>query len=262
MYSAEAVADLLQGQNEIQPKYEALMLHYSQRNYRTSRSREFATQGFTRRLMTLKRCIENVFRALPPDFNGIPGKEALEDAEISLQAFLFNVFGCLDNLAWIWIEEKHLTRQDGQPLPNNWVGLGQKYTTVRASFTQAFREYLGTRDDWFSHLENYRNALAHRIPPYIPPYCVDPANQSRYQELNTLILQDALAGDSAAKEQHQAEQDSLKFFRPYMGHSFEENAPIGIVHQQMLIDFLTIEEFAWKMREQLDQLNPSSTIST
>jgi hypothetical protein len=254
MYTPEAIAELQRDFAGVEQKYHALLLHYAQRQYRTVRGKEFATQGFLRRLGTLKRCIQNVFQYLPPEFKGIPDADTLADTTIALQAFLFNIFGCLDNLAWIWVEEKDLRKPDGKPLPWNWVGLGSKYTTVRRSFTQEFRDYLATRKDWFSHLENYRNALAHRIPVYIPPHCVDPTNRARYDELENLISIEVLAGNAQAEVQHRAEQESLKFFRPWMKHSFEENSPIGIIHQQMLIDFVTIEEFAWRIRDQLDQL--------
>lgn len=256
MYTAEAVAELEHEKGQIEQKYQALLLHYTQRQYRTERGREFATQGFSRRLGTLKRCIENVFQSLPPDLEGIPDAHRVTDATIVLQAFLFNVFGCLDNLTWVWVKETDLKRPNGQPLPFSWVGLGSKYQTVRNSFRPEFRDYLITRQEWFNHLEDYRNALAHRIPPYIPPYCVDPANRTRFLELDALIWNAQLADDHNAEEQHRTEQEALKFFRPWMGHSFIEDAPIGRVHEQMLIDFVTIEEFGWRMSNELDELPP------
>ena len=259
MYSAESISNLQQDFALIQPMYEALMPHYSKRQYRTGASREFAVQGFLRRMGTLKRCIENVFELLPVDFTGVPDKKTVDDSVIAVQAFIFNVFGCLDNLAWIWVEEKQVRKADGQKLPRNWVGFGSKHVTVRESFGEDFQNYLATRADWFSHLENYRNALAHRIPLYIPPYCVKPENEARYHELDQMIFADTLAANTAAKAQHEAEQDALKFFKPFMKHSFEENAPIMIVHAQMLADFLTVDEFAWKIRGQLDQIHTQST---
>jgi hypothetical protein len=40
---------------------------------------------------------------------------------------VFNAFGCLDNLAWIWVHEKELKGQDGNDLKAQWVGLGKSY---------------------------------------------------------------------------------------------------------------------------------------
>ena len=198
MYSAEAIANLRKQLALITPKYVELMIHYSRRSYRTSRSKEFATQGFLRRLGTLRRCIKNIFRYLPPELEGIPSEDDLADSSIALQAFVLNVFGCLDNLTWVWVEEMDLKKPDGSPLPRSWVGIGSKYTTVRKSFTPAFRDYLLERQNWFGHLEDYRNALAHRIPLYIPPYCVKPENQARHAELEEMVSRDVLAGDGLA----------------------------------------------------------------
>jgi hypothetical protein len=42
---------------------------------------------------------------------------------INIQAFVFNVFGSIDNLAWIWVQEKSLAKEDGSAIPSAWVGL-------------------------------------------------------------------------------------------------------------------------------------------
>jgi hypothetical protein len=68
---------------------------------------------------------------------------------ISIHAFVFNVFGALDNLAWIWVQEKGLTKEDGKPLPNEWVGIAPKNKQVRASFSKELNAHLNTIDQWF-----------------------------------------------------------------------------------------------------------------
>jgi hypothetical protein len=87
---------------------------------------------------------------------------------INIQAFVFNVFGSIDNLAWIWVREKGLAMDDGLPIPNAWVGLGKKNRFVRHSFSTEFQEFLKGLNDWFDHLDDFRHALAHRIPLYYP----------------------------------------------------------------------------------------------
>ena len=37
-----------------------------------------------------------------------------------------NVFGCPDNIAWIWVYEKGITNSDGTELEPKEVGLGKK----------------------------------------------------------------------------------------------------------------------------------------
>ena len=53
----------------------------------------------------------------------------------------------------------------------------------RESFSAEFQAYLQELDAWFGQLENFRHALAHRIPLYIPPYIIDPKNEQAYREL-------------------------------------------------------------------------------
>jgi hypothetical protein len=113
-----------------------------------------------------------VFSIVPPDRKGIPTASEISDLTINIQAFLVNIFGCIDNLGWIWAQEKGLTKEDGSALPNNWIGLGAKNKSVRESFSLSFQSYLKKIDPWFEGMVDFRHALAHRISPYIPPHTV------------------------------------------------------------------------------------------
>jgi hypothetical protein len=42
---------------------------------------------------------------------------------------------------------------------------------VRTSLSQEFQDYLKALEAW--HLADLRQALAHRIPLYIPPYVIE-----------------------------------------------------------------------------------------
>jgi hypothetical protein len=87
---------------KIQPKYADLLLAFSHRKYEAEAAAEYARHGFLRRLGTLVRCINNVFDLVPPDCEEVPDRNTLHDAQINIQAFYANTYGCLDNLAWIW----------------------------------------------------------------------------------------------------------------------------------------------------------------
>src|SRR5271154_4124473 len=186
-YSQQQVEQLTNELATIAQKYQGLLFSIHDRQYQTARSREFAMHGFMRRLGTLRRCIERVFHILPPGSDDIPSVAAREDATVAIQAFVFNVFGCLDNLASIWVEEKAVRKADGTRLSQGSIGFGVKYTRVRQSFSDQFRAYLASREDWFSYLDDFRHALAHRIPLYIPPHAVSPDNQAAYQALEQQI---------------------------------------------------------------------------
>ena len=223
-------------------------------NFNNPRAREYAMHGLARRLNTLSRCIENTFGILPPDSTDMPTREQLSDAAINIQAFIFNVFGSMDNLAWVWISEKALTKKDGSPIPNSWVGLGKDNTFVRGSLSAEFQTYLTGLDAWFGYLEDFRHALAHRIPLYIPPYIVSPANEAAYREHQEGMDAAMASGDYAEYDRLWDAQTALGAFRPWVTHSVgeQQGRPV-MLHAQLLADFATVEVVAQKMLAELSR---------
>jgi len=253
IFSQEDLEKLEKEYLAVSGKYQRLMEGYLARNYNNSRAQEYAKQGFSRRLKTLVRCIDKIFEILPPDRIELPTSEELSDAAINLQAFVTNVFGSTDNLAWIWVQEKSLAKNDGSPIPNSWVGLRAKNELVRDSFSPEFQEYLRGLNGWFDHLENFRHALAHRIPLYVPPYVISEDKEAAYRDLEDRKT-DALNRVALADyDRLSAEQDALGVFRPVMTHSFEEKAKPIVFHPQLLADFNTIEELGRKLLDELDR---------
>ncbi len=234
-------------------KCQRLMSSYVTRDYRNSRAQEFARQGFSRRLKTLVRCIDKIFEILPPDRIELPTSEQLSDAAINIQAFVINVFGCTDNLAWIWVREKRLRKNDGSPIPRSWVGLRKQNEYVRGTFSPKFQVYLEGLNGWFDNLENFRHALAHRIPLYIPPYVVPEDKLAAYRELGKQMTEAFNRQDIAEHERLSTEQEALATFMPYMTHSFEEEAKNVVFHAQLLADFNTIDELGKNLLEELDR---------
>ena len=249
MYLTEqALADLAAGYEAINGTHDALYERYLTRPYITERGKEFGQQGFTRRLGSLLRCIKNVYTLIPPGCEEAPDDDTRHDAELHVQAFVFHTFGAADNLAWIWVSEKNVTH-NGAPLSQGSIGIRKE--KVRASFSPEFRAYLDERKPWFEYLEGFRHALAHRIPLYIPPYIVTHANEAAYRELAQRMSQASAQFDFARYEQLKAERNALTAFRPWMQHSFIEQAHPMVFHVQMLADFNTIDEMAKKMLDEL-----------
>ena len=215
------------------------------------KSRKYATQGFLRRAKVLVHCIEGVFEKLPPDTNCIPSDNERLDATVYFQAFVFNVFGCLDNLAHIWVSEKGV-QDNGKPLADGKIGLGKKYKGVRNSLSTRIRDYLIELDPWFVYLEGFRHALAHRIPPYIPPYSVPPDREIEYKEIEARINEATISGNVDLVDQLKSKKMALVYFSPVATHSFEENAPRVCFHAQMLADFDTVEKIARMLFNEFD----------
>jgi len=133
-----------------------------------------------------------------------------------------------------------------------WVGLGKKNKAVRRSFSDGFQAYLSDLDNWFDNLENFRHALAHRIPLYVAPFVILQANEATYRDLEDRKSEAIARRDFADHDRLSAEQAALGVFWPSMTHSFEEKAHHVAFHAQMLADFNTIEEIGLKILEELD----------
>jgi hypothetical protein len=149
VYTAEHLQQLRDELKTLNRKYEELLTGFVGRSYSSAGAQEHASQGFARRVKILKRSIENVFAILPPERADVPVRDEVSDATINIHAFLFNVFGSLDNLAWVWVQERGVCTPKGKPVPHSQVGLGPKCEIVRASFSVEFRDYLAGMDRWF-----------------------------------------------------------------------------------------------------------------
>jgi hypothetical protein len=248
-FTEEALAQLAEGLGELDEKYLQIYEPYLTRAYVSDRGREFGQQGFARRLQSLKRCIERIYEILPPESEDHPDDDARHDAELIVQAFVFHIFGAADNLAWIWVCEKNIRRANGVELAESAVGIRKE--AVRRSFTDRFRALLDERADWFTYLESFRHSLAHRIPLYIPPYVVTHANEAAYHEFDVRMAQAAARGDFRERENLKWQQKELTSFRPWMQHSFVEEAHPMVFHVQMLADFNTVHEMALMLLDDL-----------
>ncbi len=252
-FTDENLQQLIREHGEIQGKYQGLSDRFLSRGYNDARAYEHVTQGFLRRLETLVRCIDNVFKNIPPDQTDVPGRDELLDGAIGIQAFIFNVFGSIDNLAWIWVLEKHLKKADGSEISQGSIGLAPKYKRVRRSLSTPFQDYLKGLDSWFEYLENYRHALAHRIPLYIPPYTVPRSNEKAYRDFEVKKGEAVKRADAVGYDSLSAEQMKLVAFTPLIKHSFFEGSDPFVFHPQMMADFNTVLELGEKLLEELDR---------
>lgn len=249
-FSEAQIAELYEGKGKANEAYSDLLLRFLVQAYKHERGSEHALHGFSRRLGTLNRAINLVFDILPPELETIPERDRVVDATIAIQSFVLNTFGCLDNLAWIWVYEKSVRNHNGTELDPQSVSLGSK--TVRATFSKKFNAYIDSRNDWFKGIKKLRDSLAHRIPLYIPPYIVTPEVVDDYNRLGRASEAALRAGQTKEYHRLQSEQDNLGRFRPWMTHSRTEQSASIVFHYQLLADFNTIDEFG---REMLKELN-------
>lgn len=256
IYTKENLAQLAEEHAAVREKRNRIMASYVQADFRNDRACEFATHGFPRRIRLLAHCIESIFEDLPPDTIQPPSNDVILDVTVYLQAFVFNVFGCIDNLALIWVREKGLTKENRAPFRNLEIGFfGAKYKPVLDSLSDEFSAYLKGLEPWFENLRNFRHALAHRIPPYIPPYYVPDDKLQEYEEIENRINEAVRQGEYDEADRLGDEQTILILFRPLATHSFSENANKMLFHPQMIYDFNTVEEIARKLLQELEEPN-------
>jgi hypothetical protein len=198
-------------------------------------------------LGTLRRALFNVFKIVPPGAVRVPTRDRLHDAQINIQACILNVYGCIDNLAWVWVYENGID----STIPRKHVGLRKINTKVRASLQPAFRGYLEERDDWMDYISDFRDALAHRIPLYIPPGGVPKSKLDEFKDHDRRMHEAIMRFDQAEHDRLEAEQSKLLMFQPMIIHSFVETRHLPPFHFQLLTDFLTIEELATKLLHEL-----------
>ncbi len=252
-FSDEQINELRKGYAGLEGKYRGLRDTYAFRQYKNAKAAEYATHGFLRRIQTIKRCIENVFLLCPPERTKKLSTNELSDLAINLQGFIFNLFGCIDNLAWIWVSEKNILGKKGKPLPVLEIGFSKKQTIVRNSLSAEFRAYLTELDEWFNYLENYRHALAHRIPPYVPPFLISKKEAKESEVLEQQKTEALRAHKFEEYDRLNAEQETLGKYAPVMGHSFFENESRQIVfHFQIITDWITVCQMAERFLGELD----------
>jgi hypothetical protein len=251
-FSAEDVINLNKAKDDAHQKFNVLRDKLAARTYKTLRGREYAFTGLIRRLDTMICAIDLVFDILPPEKEDIPSTDDTVPATMLIQSFVINVQGCLDNLAWIWVFETGLKDRDGKELQRRAVGLGDDgYWIVRKSFSKPFQKYLKLRKKWFKHVAEFRDSLAHRIPLYIMPFILSETNSKKYYRLEKEAFEAGLKGAYQAYDKLKAQQQKLGAYRPWMTHSPAEKAPAAVFHQQLLQDFLTIDECANRILEEL-----------
>jgi hypothetical protein len=241
-FTPEQLRTLEDGYYTVSHNYQNLLSLYTSFSNTHPRSSEYILHGFVRRLGTLQRCIQNVYSLYPPDRSDIPPRDTCLDLTINLQSFVFNVFGCLDNLAWIWVAEKQLKTVKGKPLTGNAIGFSRR--NIYESFSTEFQRYLDGLNGWFKGMEDYRHALAHRIPLYIPPFVVHPTKRELYNNFENLKNEALGLKDFSRYDELDSQQEKLGNFNPAMMHSYVEGTRPVVFHFQVLADWNTVAEIA------------------
>jgi hypothetical protein len=216
---------------------------------KNERAREFVAQGVCRRLHIIQGCIRNIFTIFPVERTELLDGDELADLEINLHAFLINIHGVPDNLAWAYLLERGIHQ-----LKPWQIGLFNKDT--KPHLPAAVLAYVNSDGNikWHGdYAKNYRDALAHRIPPYVARSVLTPEQVEKYRGLGEQIDVAAQAGEVERALALVEEQEACGSICLAFSHSFlDEKAcdPI-ILHGQLLVDARTVMEIISVMRQHL-----------
>jgi hypothetical protein len=105
---------------------------------------------------------------------------------------------------------------------------------------------------WYSeYSKNYRDALAHRIPLYVPPSVLSGADREKYLELEAQLqtLDLTKYENFEIYEDIIEQQKQLGRASPFFAHSVGEEGRPMFLHAQVLADYATTEEVVQRFCE-------------
>jgi len=257
MYTTKQIKDLKQG--FIDCMKAAYRLHVKGDEFLSRLSNEKAGElmlhGFLRRLATLQRCIENIYRLNPLEKIDMLTPDDRKDLEINLQAFVFNIFGALDNLALVTVHELEIKISSGR------VGFLKEEIDEMLSnvLSEGFRNYINSKElsEWKIYMRDFRHALGHRIPFYVPPSALNESEVRRHNEIEDELAKALEMFDIELYQKLANEQSSLGRNFPIITHSFSEGSKQVFFHSQVLADCNTVMEIATKFIDEFDAFKVS-----
>lgn len=156
--------------------------------------------GLLRRIYMLRHSA-NIFREIPKRGTKNPGVYLIMELNTTINAAYLNIRGILDNLAWALAH--HMTLKpnlsEGEKQHRSFVNLfSDGFLTAVAGKDDELGIRLRHKSTWGRDLSRRRDPAAHRIPMYVPPAAVSPAEAAEIQRQGAVALEKAKAGDRDA----------------------------------------------------------------
>lgn len=238
-YTPEALAQLARGFDEsLAQAREALFdIMRLGSTLKSQRAREYLHNGVGRRLRIIQRCVVKIYEICPLDRSDLFEEDELEDLNIYLHAFLLNVYGILDDLAWVVALE---TTQAEVKQRRDISLFGRE---VQKHLPQGTVDFLQSMKKWHdNYIKNFRDSLAHRIPAYVPPMRLTDEEAMRSQEIEKEMFESIKKHDFDRVEALKEEERKLGKLMPVYTHSFgdpDASDPVYL-HSQVIVDLKTV----------------------
>lgn len=139
---------------------------------------KYCRHGLGRRAGHIRKCLERFHEIFEYEIAGEEITERMRfEQEAFLYTFLIDISGGLDNLIKVVASEKGFALRKAEISFNRIEG--------RKLLPDSAADKYFTYDKWFAYLKDFRDSLAHRITPYIPPYVVDQNGIKSYESFYT-----------------------------------------------------------------------------
>jgi hypothetical protein len=250
-YTAEQIEEYERNKHEWLDRAGGLLTTALTYGFKVERAGEFARTGFCRRLGYLEHAIRRMDEVYPPNCTRA-SREQVKDAELILQAFVMNVFGAIDNLAWVWALERDLTGPKGQPLwPAEICFTGPRSRWMVATLTPPILTALDNAKEWFDQIGAYRHGVAHQVPIYIPRL-YSAADIASSEEIDVAINEAIAAGQKKELGPLLDKRHRLGDYGAYMALNGEHRAML--LHPQMVCDLATVVELGELIMSELPNI--------
>ena len=253
-YSPEQIDKIHQDFDRVTADLQALMFRGIEeaQGAQSDDARKYLRHGVGRRLSILKRSIEDIYEIFPPTREDRLSRDEVTSVQIFLHAFVINLSGVFDNWAWAFVHRHDLLAEVGGA-----INVGVFKRSTQQFLSVAMRTYLNKSaiSDWHEqYVKNYRDALAHRIPLYVPPAHWTEDDQANHDRLEAekarlIAAQDWDQLDVVWNEQDQIGAPCFVFMYEYAP---DENAQSVVLHPQILCDGLTVVDFGNKFYDSWD----------
>ena len=205
------------------------MMNTASQSFENKDALYFLKHGLGRRIILVNRALQGLFTSIPIDLDEIPEEDKLSDASIYLQALFTNIYGCLDNLAWIWVHNNQQNKKLAN-IKKQYVGLNPENMTLRQTLPEIFLKELEKFDDWIKYIKDVRDNLAHQIPLYLIPSVIHTEKVKDFQNLENIKLEALILEGIEAFEKIEAEQSAMSSYRPYWAKQSNKHTYTYLIH--------------------------------
>lgn len=243
-YSQKQITDFNEKYHEVLDDLREVMFRATSEGQRaeSEKVKEHLLYGVSRRLGVIRKAFENIFNLFPPDIASPLDQDALYDVQINMHAYMINLAGIFENFAWAFVEYHELLEDVGGK-----HGIGMFRRGTAKLLPEPISKYISDNDlySWHSvYLKSFRDALAHRIPLYIPPSTMTQEEGERFNEIESIKLDLVMAMNFSELEKVEREQKRLGHPCFFFLHSFNEEESRQIyLHPQIISDGMAITEF-------------------